>query len=469
MENLPRGPRRDYRRPRNDRDTRDTRDFYRDHRGSYREQRGYYEEGWYDRGYARNREYRPANGRPSFQNSCPPLEKIARVSLWDKPAPGFEGVSAARAKACGLFPEPGEPPRTTDPTEIQRLLSHAASNYRSQAFQNSKLTPLDSRVAKTLILRADFSVVRLERVKKHLENYLLANIVPNVNYEDVKIQIHPTQDPRTVIIQTLRSTVATALFALTGLDVPELNTTLSFERPKEYVVFNPNDTSVPAEPSEDVVESSQLYVARNVPYGTPREKLLEVLQPLGKVRSLAQVIDKLSYESKGIAFFEMVSEDREVLTKLNELAIDDHELQIFRACENPERKYEQAVILSAETLFGALKSDKISPHAPTEIVQFLNCVAVEDLVDSVKYNDIKVAFETECSYHGHAEKVLIPRPEADFRPGMPTKPEVGRIFVKFATSEEAQKCAEALAGRKFNGRTILAAFYETEDFRRALF
>ncbi|KAG7863718.1 hypothetical protein KL919_001033 [Ogataea angusta] len=466
MENLPRGPRRDYRRPRNDRDPRDS---YREYRGSYREQRGYYGDTGYDRGYARNREYRPANGRPSFQNNCPPLEKIARVSLWDKPAPGFEGVSAARAKACGLFPEPGEPSRTTDQTEIQRLLSHAATNYRSQAFQDSKLTPLDSRVAKTLILRADFNVVRLERVKKYLENYLLANIVPNVNYEDVKIEMHPTQDPSTVIVQTLRSTVATALFALTGLDVPELNTTLSFERPKEYVVFNPNDTSVPQEPLEDVVESSQLYVARNVPYGTPREKLLELLQPLGKIRSLAQVLDKLSYESKGVAFFEMVSEDPDVLTKLNKLAIDEQELQVFRACENPERKYEQAVILSADTLFGVLQSDKISPHASSEIVQFLNCVAVEDLVDSAKYNDIKVAFEAECSCHGHIEKVLIPRPEGDFRPGMPTKPEVGRIFVKFSTAEEAQKCAEALAGRNFNGRTILAAFYEEEDFNRALF
>ncbi|KAG7701367.1 hypothetical protein KL930_000179 [Ogataea haglerorum] len=466
MENLPRGPRRDYRRPRNDRDPRDV---HRDHRGPYREQHGYYGEGGYERGYARNREYRPANGRPSFQNSCPPLEKIARVSLWDKPAPGFEGVSAARAKACGLFPEPGEPSRTTDQAEIQRLLSHAATNYRSQAFQDSKLTPLDSRVAKMLILRADFSVVRLERVKKYLENYLLANIVPNVNYEDVKIQMHPTQDPNTVIVHTLRSTVATALFALTGLEVLELNTTLCLERPKEYVVFNPNDTSVPQEPLEDVVESSQLYVARNVPYGTPREKLLELLQPLAKVRSLAQVLDKLTYESKGVAFFEMVSEDPDILTKLNKLAIDDQELQIFRACENPERKYEQAVILSAETLFGALQSDKISPHAPSEIVQFLNCVAVEDLVDSVKYNDIKVAFEAECSYHGHPEKVLIPRPEGDFRPGMPTKPEVGRIFVKFPTLQEAQKCAESLAGRKFNGRTILAAYYEPDDFSRALF
>ncbi|KAH3665878.1 hypothetical protein OGAPHI_004067 [Ogataea philodendri] len=463
MQNLPRGPggpQRDYRGGRNDRDGyRDRRDnHYRDYRHSYRGD-------YYDRQYGRPRNNRPSNGRPHYSDSQPPLHKIPRVSLWDKPAEGFEGVSAARAKACGLFTEPGASSRSTDKSEIQRLLSHATTNYRSSAFQDSKLTPLDSRMAKKLVLTADFAVVRPERVKKYLENFLLTNTIPNVSYDNVKLDLQPTADRNRMIVNTTRSMVATVLFALTGTDVPELNTMLTFDRPNEYVVFDPQDKTVPDEPLDEVIECNQLYAVRNVPFGTPREALVDLLKPFGKLRSLTQLLDKLSYESKGIAFFELLSDDSNVLDRLQELVIDDQELEVIKVCENSKHHYTQSAILSAETLFPTLQStEKISKHAVSKVVQFINCLPVEDLVDSVRYNDFKVAFETECALHGQFEKVVIPKPPADFRPGMATRPEVGRIYVKFVSEEDASKCVSSLAGRSFNGRTILAAYFDEEDF-----
>lgn len=60
----------------------------------------------------------------------------------------------------------------------------------------------------------------------------------------------------------------------------------------------------------------------------------------------------------------------------------------------------------------------------------------------------------ECSKFGEVLDLKIPRSR-----GAHTNPGVGKIFVKFDGIESAQKALQALAGRKFNDRTVVVTSF----------
>ena len=53
-----------------------------------------------------------------------------------------------------------------------------------------------------------------------------------------------------------------------------------------------------------------------------------------------------------------------------------------------------------------------------------------------------------------AQDIKIPRPA-----GARTSPGVGKIYIKFDTTESAQKALAALAGRKFADRTVVVTYF----------
>jgi len=60
----------------------------------------------------------------------------------------------------------------------------------------------------------------------------------------------------------------------------------------------------------------------------------------------------------------------------------------------------------------------------------------------------------ECAKYGKILELKIPRPA-----GARTTPGVGKIFIKYDKVESAQKALNALAGRKFADRTVVAAYF----------
>jgi RNA recognition motif-containing protein len=61
----------------------------------------------------------------------------------------------------------------------------------------------------------------------------------------------------------------------------------------------------------------------------------------------------------------------------------------------------------------------------------------------------------ECGKFGEVVEVKIPRPISGSR----QSPGVGKIFVKFATTEQTTKALKALAGRKFSDRTVVTTYF----------
>ena len=61
----------------------------------------------------------------------------------------------------------------------------------------------------------------------------------------------------------------------------------------------------------------------------------------------------------------------------------------------------------------------------------------------------------ECEKYGKVLEMKVPRPTGGSRQSNG----VGKIFVKFDTSESAGKALRALAGRKFADRTVVTTYF----------
>lgn len=63
--------------------------------------------------------------------------------------------------------------------------------------------------------------------------------------------------------------------------------------------------------------------------------------------------------------------------------------------------------------------------------------------------------EGECSKYGQIVQMKVPRPIGGSRQSAG----VGKIYVKFDSTESAKKALQALAGRKFADRTVVTTYF----------
>ncbi|ODV87410.1 hypothetical protein CANARDRAFT_26811 [[Candida] arabinofermentans NRRL YB-2248] len=476
---------RGYRDNRYDRDRRDNRDnrYQRDHKDN-RDNRDS-RDNRYNNGYRNDRSdqgRRVGRERPqgsAQRSNVVPLDKIkVENSMWDKAPEGYEGYSAALAKSCGLFPIPGATAKNLDIEQVKRILNRN-QKFRALSLEDSQLTPLDSRISKTLIISGvDFNVVEPEKIQKYFQNFLISTIIPGVNYEDHSVDIRLSNKPDKAILEASKSIVATTLLALNNTEIPELEVSLNIERPNEYIVFNSpasSDGDNGDEVYDDIIESSNLYTLTNIPFDTSREDVIEILSKYGTLRSLSIVMDKLTYETRGIGFFEYKSlnvSTEEMVDSVNQEELDTNRLKCFRACENKSCGYEQSIKLSAGLLLDVVNSPnhKVSKHKTTKALQFINCFTLDDLTNETKLKGLQDSFQTECETFGKIEKFFIPKPAAGFKLGVDElKPEYGRAYVKFEDKNDATACLNGLAGRYFNGRLVIAGYIDDEDFDLGIF
>lgn len=75
-----------------------------------------------------------------------------------------------------------------------------------------------------------------------------------------------------------------------------------------------------------------------------------------------------------------------------------------------------------------------------------------DVADQV---EICEDVEGECSKYGKIMAMKVPRPIGGSRQSAG----VGKIFVKFDTTESAKNALQALAGRKFADRTVVTTYF----------
>jgi splicing factor U2AF subunit len=106
------------------------------------------------------------------------------------------------------------------------------------------------------------------------------------------------------------------------------------------------------------------------------------------------------------------------------------------------------------------------------VLQLLNMVTPEELIDNEDYEgmcsvpfiffewlltrpEICEDIKEECQKYGKVIDMKVPRPTGGSRQSNG----VGKIFVRFDTPESAGKALRALAGRKFQDRTVVTTYF----------
>mmetsp|Transcript_9558 Transcript_9558/g.28532 ORF Transcript_9558/g.28532 Transcript_9558/m.28532 type:complete len:408 (+) Transcript_9558:146-1369(+) len=91
----------------------------------------------------------------------------------------------------------------------------------------------------------------------------------------------------------------------------------------------------------------------------------------------------------------------------------------------------------------------------TRVVELKNMLTEDDLAVEEEYNDLIEDTQQECSQYGQLLNVFIPK-----------KGEVGasKVFLEYASTDDASKAVKALEGRTFDGQRVQATFFDETKF-----
>jgi hypothetical protein len=94
-------------------------------------------------------------------------------------------------------------------------------------------------------------------------------------------------------------------------------------------------------------------------------------------------------------------------------------------------------------------------QATSRVVELRNMLSDEDLKNPDEYHEILEDTRDECSQFGQLISVQIPRAG---------EPGATKIFLEYASNEDAGKASQGLAGRTFDGRKVQATFFDEAKF-----
>jgi hypothetical protein len=110
--------------------------------------------------------------------------------------------------------------------------------------------------------------------------------------------------------------------------------------------------------------------------------------------------------------------------------------------------------------------DPLTSEHATRVVMLINGVAPEELVKDEEYYDLLADVREEAEFYGKVREIRVPRrvePELNEEP-MPAPPGTGRIFIEYAELESARQACFGMGGRVFDGRILIATFYDEQLF-----
>lgn len=156
------------------------------------------------------------------------------------------------------------------------------------------------------------------------------------------------------------------------------------------------------------------------------------------------------------------------------MELGDRRLKVNRASIGTVQAAGLDMGVNAMSMFAKTTSQDLETG---RVLQLLNMVTADELIDNEDYEgtifpaflpwllfpliiylfplEICEDVQEECSKYGLVEELKIPRPSAGSRQAAG----VGKIYVKFDTPESATKALQALAGRKFQDRTVVTTYF----------
>ncbi|GFH06919.1 U2 snRNP auxiliary factor large subunit, partial [Haematococcus lacustris] len=220
-------------------------------------------------------------------------------------------------------------------------------------------------------------------------------------------------------------------------------------------------------------------VHRPHPDGENRIFCRELLGSFGAIKSFELIKDKDTGMGKGYGF--VTYADPKVtdiaVAGLNGLKMGERTLTVRRA-EPPGGGLPAGITplpgmapisLATPSAPTFVSSSSAAPAAPvalgSRVVVLQEAVTVEELKDDEEYKDIIEDMREECSKHGALKRVIIPRPTAS----VPNPPGVAKVIIEYDDMASALRARNAMHGRKFGGRTVVATYLPEDKYLRGAF
>ena len=96
----------------------------------------------------------------------------------------------------------------------------------------------------------------------------------------------------------------------------------------------------------------------------------------------------------------------------------------------------------------------------SRVVELQNMLTEDDLKDETEFKEIMEDTKEECGQFGQLLNVHIPKAG---------EPGVTKIFLEYASSDDAAKAIAGLAGRTFDGRKVQATYFDETKFAKKEF
>lgn len=396
------------------------------------------------------------------------------LNNWDAAPPGFERISADKAKLTGLFPPPGNIAKITnfvppvlDPTKAAMLAmltnttaEEAAGGAASFLASGAAMfAPALAKQARRVYVGNIPASCNEEEIAEHFNRHLNAILPSPMGTYVLGVEISGDRDYAFVDFRSPEE----ADFACRLHESVFQGHTLTVRRTRE---FSFNTSASALEPQAEAVETNQLVIS-GLPTCLGEAHLKYLLAPFGQSRFLRLLIDErrggLSY---GVAVLEM--EDTSMIDLIQDAlngfsfdAAEDGSGSALKVCKLTDCVDDQEVarILSIFSLTpGKATCD------PSPVLQLLNMVTADELSEENEYVSILEDIRDECAQCGEVLSILIPRPGTEG----PTAG-VGKVFVEFRSVDDCMRAIRELAGRRFADRTVLASYYPPEKFAKAIF
>ncbi|KAJ2715909.1 hypothetical protein H4R19_000937, partial [Coemansia spiralis] len=448
-----------------------------------------------DRPRARERSSSRQRGRTAGGDVVPLHLRPNKRNMWDLAPPGFENIPCMEAKAMGRFPPPGQAAGSSNVASFNPsvLFEHTHRNendrFRPSSRGEREFPSTAQRQARRLYvgnipLGADEDAI----VSFFNDLMVRLNIAPADELPVENIQIN--HDKNYAFVEFRTAEQATMGMGLDGVMFQSQK--VKIRRPKDYIppVGEPEPQppvlNVPGVLASSIPDTPNKIYVGGLPMYLQEDQVVELLRAFGELRAFHLVRDNVTNASRGFAFCEYLDPNvtEAACQGLNGMELGDRHMIVQRANSGTrggsggggggggQRGYSGPPPMMAQ---GAYEPPHLGPPVgqmpavmpagaaqATSIVQLLNMVTASDLADSAEYDDIMDDIRDECSNYGAVAELVIPRP----RPDQPDAvvPGVGKIFVRFATNDEATAALNALAGRQFNGRTVIASYITQDDF-----
>ncbi|TPX66071.1 hypothetical protein SpCBS45565_g04719 [Spizellomyces sp. 'palustris'] len=421
---------------------------------------------------SRSREHRSRKGSRSASpkrssrrgTSVTPLHlRKRKLQNWDTPPAAFPGMTAQQVKATGHFPLPGQSARLASGlgalygADLFGIRTDGMKLSQGAAGPIAQSASIARQARRLYVGNIPYGI--LEDALMDFFNQTMAQLNITTAPGNAVIAAQINHDKNYAFIEFRTSEEATAAMAFDGITFA--GQSLKIRRPKDYQApagasGTPPPIHVPGVVSTNVPDSPNKIFVGGLPPFLNDEQVMELLKSFGELRAFNLVKDGTTGLSKGFAFCEYVDPAITDIAcqGLNGMELGDKKLIVQRASVGAS-KMGMGMGILPPLLPTAVLTGAAGPIEPTTVLLLLNMVTADELVNDEDYQDILEDIRDECTKYGTIRNITIPRP-VEGR-------EVSGVG-KFSNAEQSSAALRALAGRKFADRTVVAAYYDEQQY-----